>query len=131
MSCGKLFIDLFASHTCRVYVEIMHTAGGSLGFGLPLGQADFYPNFGRSQPGCGLDLTGSCAHGRAPIYFAESINSSGFKAQRCASPEEIKKNKCTTEDPDERIVMTPEPAHIGLSGFFYVTTNSDSPFAKD
>lgn len=35
----------------RAYVEIMHTAGGSLGFGEPLGHADFFPNFGRSQPG--------------------------------------------------------------------------------
>jgi hypothetical protein len=29
-----------------VYVEIIHTNGGTLGFGEPIGQADFYPNGG-------------------------------------------------------------------------------------
>lgn len=36
--------------TDGVYVEVIHTNGGTLGFREPLGQADFFPNFGRSQP---------------------------------------------------------------------------------
>lgn len=40
------------------YVEVIHTNGGLLGFDLPIGQADFYPNGGRTQPGCGADIVG-------------------------------------------------------------------------
>jgi pancreatic triacylglycerol lipase len=109
-----------------VYVEIIHTNGGTLGFGKPLGQADFYPNYGRWQPGCGWEITGSCSHARAPEIFAESINHNGFVAQRCASFEEVNKDRCTSED--ERFIMRPEPANYGLRGVFYLTTNSKSLF---
>ena len=39
------------------YVELIHTNGGSLAFHEPMGDADFYPNGGSKQPGCGIDLT--------------------------------------------------------------------------
>lgn len=32
--------------TDGVYVEVMHTNYGELGFREPVGQTDFYPNFG-------------------------------------------------------------------------------------
>lgn len=41
-------------------VETIHTNAGTLGFSAPLGDATFYPNGGRSQPGCGIDLVGTC-----------------------------------------------------------------------
>lgn len=116
-------------HHRRVYVEIMHTNGYTLGLGAPLGQADFFPNFGRSQPGCGIDLTGSCAHGRAPEYFAESINSSKFIAKRCQTSQEIENNRCTVHGAEE-IIMRPEPANYGLRGYFYLSTNAYTPFAR-
>lgn len=35
------------------FVDIIHTAAGTLGYMHPLGHCDFYPNNGRaSQPGC-------------------------------------------------------------------------------
>lgn len=35
------------------FVDIIHTAAGTLGYEKPLGHSDFYPNNGRaSQPGC-------------------------------------------------------------------------------
>lgn len=107
----------------------MHTNGGTLGFGKPLGQVDIFPNFGRSQPGCGLDLFGTCAHLRASEYFAESITSDGFIAHRCESFVEIGKNRCTVETFDEFIIMRPEPANYGLEGIFFLKTNSKSPYA--
>lgn len=113
----------------RNYVEIMHTAGYSLGYGDRLGQADFYPNFGRSQPGCILDVTGSCAHLRAPMYFAESINSQSFVAERCESLAEIKKDRCTNQSPGEVYFMRPDSLNHQLNGVFYLKTNSKSLFA--
>lgn len=48
---GPLYTDGNAderiSPTDGKYVEIIHTNGWNLGFGNPIGQSDFYPNFGR------------------------------------------------------------------------------------
>ncbi|XP_055545187.1 lipase member H-like isoform X2 [Wyeomyia smithii] len=40
-------------------VQVIHTNGGFLGFMDPLGMADFYPNGGSTQPGCGLNFAGN------------------------------------------------------------------------
>lgn len=37
--------------TDALYVEVMHTCAGTLGFSQPIGIANFYPNGGSSQPG--------------------------------------------------------------------------------
>lgn len=123
-------MDLFIPiRLCRNYVEIMHTNGFALGFGHAIGQADFFPNFGRSQPGCFFDITGSCAHLRAPEYFAESINSLNFVAKQCKSFDEVKKNRCTDQAPEENFVMQPESTNNKLRGIFFFKTNSKPLFA--
>lgn len=108
------------------YVEVIHTNGGTLGFGEPIGQADFYPNYGPGQPGCGADLTGSCAHGRSYEFFAESLNSV-FTAIKCASYSEIKNKKCTNNGSAR---MGGDPGNSGTSGIFYLETNKASPFSR-
>uniref|UniRef100_A0A182MDA1 Lipase domain-containing protein n=1 Tax=Anopheles culicifacies TaxID=139723 RepID=A0A182MDA1_9DIPT len=114
------------------YVEVIHTNGGLLGFDLPLGQADFYPNGGRSQPGCGVDLAGTCAHGRAFQFFAESVRTaqSGFNSIRCANYDQILNNNCVSSGANAR--MGGEPSNIGrgVNGVFFLTTNAASPFAR-
>jgi hypothetical protein len=73
------------------FVDIMHTCGSlspsaftfgkasRLGDLHQLGHADFYPNGGSIQPGCGFLGTGGillakCSHGKAQDYYVESIN---------------------------------------------------------
>lgn len=34
------------------YVQVIHTNGNNLGMRYPVGDADFYPNWGVKQPGC-------------------------------------------------------------------------------
>lgn len=34
------------------YVQVIHTDSGHYSFEYPIGHADFYPNGGKSQPGC-------------------------------------------------------------------------------
>ncbi|XP_021707252.1 pancreatic triacylglycerol lipase [Aedes aegypti] len=117
-------------HSDGQYVEAIYTNSGLLGFDLPLGHANFYPNGGRSQPGCGIDITGNCAHTRAHQYFAESIGSPlGFVGRRCASHEEILAGVCTESGP--QALMGGEPSNYGkgVSGFYHLTTNGQSPFA--
>ncbi|XP_049544968.1 phospholipase A1-like [Anopheles darlingi] len=114
------------------YVEVIHTNGGLLGFDLPLGQADFYPNGGRSQPGCGVDIAGTCAHSRAWQFFGESIRTaqSGFNSVRCANYDQIVNNNCVSSGANAR--MGGEPSNIGrgVNGVYFLTTNAQSPFAQ-
>lgn len=54
------------------YVEVIHTNGASIitgnGIGFAIGDADFWPNGGQSQPGC---LTDMCSHARAVPYYGK------------------------------------------------------------
>lgn len=61
-----------------------------------MGHADYYPNGGRTQPGCGVDVAGSCAHSRAYAYYAESLNSDKFVATKCDSFNSFTKGSCKT-----------------------------------
>ena len=110
-----------------VYTEGIRTNAGLLGLDLPICQADFYPNFGSNQPGCGLDLAGTCAHGRANEFFAEALNSARFVARRCHSyPQITNRQTCT----GATAVMGNDAGSLGLDGIFHLTTNNNSPFAQ-
>lgn len=55
------------------YVECIHTNGPTLlilglGIGAAIGDADYFPNGGQSQPGC---LMNTCSHLRAVDYYGE------------------------------------------------------------
>ncbi|XP_071569312.1 pancreatic triacylglycerol lipase [Temnothorax nylanderi] len=59
-------------------VHVIHTS--TLGLAEPIGDADFYPNGGKNQPGCNV-IALACAHSRSYEYYAESIlNPTGFRA---------------------------------------------------
>lgn len=81
--------------TDAAFVKVIHTNGALLGFFSALGHADYYPNGGRRQPGCGLDVTGSCAHSRSYKFLAESILSGGFTSLRCGSEEDFTNGRCS------------------------------------
>ncbi|XP_063829802.1 pancreatic triacylglycerol lipase-like [Ostrinia nubilalis] len=76
-----------------VYVEAIHTCGGStgLGLGLPIAQADFFPNGGVSQPGCHDPV---CDHTRAWQLFAATVTYDHLTANRCKCRSQIHTNKC-------------------------------------
>lgn len=97
---GPLFtinnIDNRIDPTDGKTVHIIHTNGGLLGFGSSIGHADYYPNGGRSQPGCGLDLAGTCAHSRAYMYLAESFTHSGFISVLCDSYSNFSRGRCSS-----------------------------------
>ncbi|XP_053685619.1 pancreatic triacylglycerol lipase-like [Sabethes cyaneus] len=113
------------------YVEAIFSNAGTLGFDLPLGHSNFYPNGGRSQPGCGIDLAGTCAHSRAHEMFAESISTStGFRATRCASHDEIVSGGCTSSGADAMMGGEPSNHGRGVNGVFRLNTNSGTPFAQ-
>lgn len=86
------------AETDASYVEVIHTSAGRLGFIQPLGTASFYPNGGRSQPGCGLDIIGSCAHRRSYEFYLESIVTPQFYASQCESVENVQIGNCSIAD---------------------------------
>lgn len=93
-------------------VESIHTNAGTLGFSHPIGDASFYPNGGRSQPGCGWDLTGACAHARSYYFLAESIKSDkAFRTYQCESFDQIRRGKCSIHN--SRVALGGEPGNLG------------------
>lgn len=118
--------------TDAIYVESIHTDAGRTGFYTPIGQASFYPNWGRPQPGCGMDLVGSCGHGRAHQLYSESILSAdGFWARQCSDHSAITGRNCPANPGIGYTKMGGEPLNsVGKTGVFYLATNSASPFAQ-
>lgn len=109
------------------YTEAIHTNAGTLGFDQPITDAAFYPNWGSTQPGCGVDLTGSCAHARGSAFYTESVNSNRFVARQCAGYADIVAQNC----PGTGIsaIMGGDSAKP-IQGVFFLTTNEASPFAQ-
>uniref|UniRef100_A0A182NNF7 Lipase domain-containing protein n=1 Tax=Anopheles dirus TaxID=7168 RepID=A0A182NNF7_9DIPT len=106
------------------YVEIIHTNGKALGFFSNIGQADYYPNGGVRQPGCGISFT--CSHQRAVDFFKESLKIRNYYARRC--------NSLTNLGPScgsERTALgglvwkSSKPA-----GVYYVETAASEPFLR-
>lgn len=96
------------------FVDVIHTTGLTLGVFLPAGHADFYPNGGLTQPGCGDNLCklrigrnkkvvssksgfiADCDHARAYKYYLESIsNPRGFRACSCSSMIKMERGRCS------------------------------------
>lgn len=113
------------------YVEIIHTDSGNFGIAVPIGDADFYPNYGNSQPGCFWEWTGACDHGRSYEFFAESIvNPDAFISKECPDYKpSITKSKCAS-------TALPVYSYMGgdskekAGGIFYCSTEKKSPFGK-
>ncbi|SPP80540.1 phospholipase A1 [Drosophila guanche] len=108
------------------YVESIQTNGGQLGFLKPIGKGAFYPNGGKSQPGCGLDITGSCAHSRSVIYYAEAVSRDNFPTMRCGNYESAVSSSCGSSYSSVRMGATTNAYMV--SGDYYVPVRSDAPY---
>ncbi|XP_072381637.1 endothelial lipase-like [Diabrotica undecimpunctata] len=108
------------------HVQIIHTNGGKMGYYAPCGDSDFYPNGGKSQPGCGLDIGGNCAHSRSYQIYAESLTSKDFVGQQCNSYSDYEKGKCTGPTASMGMFKIDKNA----AGSYYLKTNKQSPFAQ-
>lgn len=108
------------------YVEVIHTNGKGLGMFGNIGKADFYPNGGSQQPGCGWRL--SCSHQRAVDYFKESLKQKDYFANRCVDVEDLKPN-CTLGKAAmggfDALKTRGKP-----NGVYYALTAADKPFLR-
>ncbi|XP_059048668.1 phospholipase A1 member A [Achroia grisella] len=119
------------------FVDVLHTNPGVLGFPQPIGDVDFYPNFGTwIQPGCWIDqliknrqisFLYGCSHNRSWRLYAESvINPIGFPATFCRNWKNppILCNFST----DGYMGFGAQPP---MAGKMYLETNEISPFARN
>ncbi|XP_055956170.1 pancreatic lipase-related protein 2-like [Patella vulgata] len=133
------------------YVDVIHTDGETLfqlAFGLAkaIGDADFYPNGGRNQPGCphvgnhAIDvITGqldslnnkvACSHHRAIDYFTESINGGCiFTSHPCSSESQFNSGHCKSCG-HGCAVMGYHTQSSHHHGSFYLTTKSQHSFCR-
>lgn len=120
-------------YTDALYVEAIFTDFGQSGFELPLGHANFYPNWGTaSQPGCTIDINGLCSHVIVTEFYAESINPANiFGATRCRDFNDILTRNCINSGASRR--LGGEPVNDGASvpnSVFFLSTNAARPFAQ-
>ncbi|XP_068155941.1 LOW QUALITY PROTEIN: phospholipase A1 VesT1.02-like [Drosophila tropicalis] len=114
------------SSTDAWYVESIQTNGGNLGFLKPIGKGAFYPNGGKTQPGCTLDVTGACSHGRSVTYYAEAVTEDNFGSIKCGDYEAAVAKECGSTYSNVR--MGADTNAYMVEGDFYVPVNSKAPF---
>ncbi|TMW43157.1 hypothetical protein DOY81_011763 [Sarcophaga bullata] len=120
--------DKRLSSTDAFYVESIHTNGGIYGFLKPIGKGAFYPNGGKSQPGCAFDILNICAHERSITYYTEAVARNSFAALKCNSFKEAVTKDCNSTHSPVR--MGDATNSLMVEGLFYVPVNKKSPFGR-
>lgn len=120
-----------------IFVDVLHSNPGILGFPQPIGDVDFYPNPGTwIQPGCWFDdliknrelsYFYGCSHNRAWRLYAESIrNPAGFPATLCRDWTSAT-GSCRFEINGYMGYGAQPP----MTGKMYLLTNSKPPYARN
>ncbi|PZC75135.1 hypothetical protein B5X24_HaOG200562 [Helicoverpa armigera] len=107
-----------------LYTEVIHTNGGDIGYLNPLAHVDFYPNGGRTMPGC---MTSLCHHYRSYYYLGESLRTGGFTGRRCANLNQALSGTCNASGTLRLGGLEPK---TGNSGIFHLVTNPLAPFSR-
>lgn len=116
------------------FVQIVHTAGQSIGSSLSAGHQDFYPNYGISpQPGCThlfveAALPGEilCSHYRAVEFFINSLNPENkFIGIKCDSGRSFHKGLCFNNPTDNIGIYSKR-----IYGDFYLSTSDRQPYCR-
>ncbi|XP_015759009.1 PREDICTED: inactive pancreatic lipase-related protein 1-like [Acropora digitifera] len=113
------------------FVDIIHTDADLVGTFRAVGDADFYPNGGKDQPGCRAEkgIVGkiACDHMRAPTYYIASVKGPcTWRAYPCNSYQLFQQGKC--KQCTRRCSAMGYNANPRMTGKFYLKTNSQEPF---
>ncbi|CAG9759298.1 unnamed protein product [Ceutorhynchus assimilis] len=127
---GPLYYKALPNNRLNVndaqYVEVIHTDAMFLGTNFHIGDIDYWPNGGLSQPGCDPSF-GSCSHGRSFYYFGESLvsGSNNFVSTECKSFKAYEAGLCQN---NTIAFMGGITYNETLTGDFYLITNKTSPY---
>ncbi|KAF3821362.1 hypothetical protein GH733_010940, partial [Mirounga leonina] len=100
---GRSFNDRL-DYTDAKFVDVIHSDTNGLGIKEPLGHVDFYPNGGKTQPGCPKSILSGiqfikCDHQRAVYLFMASLETNcNFISFPCPSYEDFKAGSCVDCD---------------------------------
>ncbi|CAH1170534.1 unnamed protein product, partial [Phaedon cochleariae] len=111
-----------------IFVDVYHTNAFIQGVVERSGHVDFYLNGGVLQPGCWAENRFfACNHHRAPLYFAESINTEkGFWGWACPSFWQFVTGGCPPHEPQ---ILMGDRVDPTASGMYLVITESVPPYA--
>ncbi|KAL0870627.1 hypothetical protein ABMA27_005587 [Loxostege sticticalis] len=106
-----------------VYVEAIHTDGSVAGYGIgtPIARVDFFPNGGRSQPGC---TTNVCDHNRSWELFAATVTHNHLVGNRCDNMNQVSNNNCR----GPALPMGNDNLRKSGNGIFRVNTGRRYPY---
>ncbi|XP_055839374.1 lipase member I-like [Episyrphus balteatus] len=112
------------------FVQAIHTGSGTYGQPKPIGHVDFWPNYGRKQPGCSnrlivipFTMEDLCSHQRSWRFWAESVaNVYGTNPRFLALPFSNAYNTI----PTEMGINCP----ISARGNKWLRTNNEPLFAR-
>ncbi|CAL1289444.1 unnamed protein product [Larinioides sclopetarius] len=126
------------------FVDVIHTSNITTGYGYPdpMGDMDFFPNGGTSQPQCqtlGVNFTGpaslytgSCNHRASLTYFLESINSTKcvFLSTMCNNYADFSNGLCSKDSLPMAEMGLPAKPIVGLEpkSKFYLRTRVYKPY---
>ncbi|XP_076973739.1 lipase member I [Tamandua tetradactyla] len=91
-------------YTDAKFVDVIHSDTNGLGIKEPLGHIDFYPNGGKTQPGCPKSILSGiefikCDHQRAVYLFMASLETNcNFISIPCHSYKDYKTGSCVDCD---------------------------------
>ncbi|XP_038067060.1 pancreatic lipase-related protein 2-like [Patiria miniata] len=118
------------------FVDVIHTSAnrlleGGAGIEQKIGHVDFYPNGGRSQPGCKWWMLG-CNHARSHAYFTQSLRDScRFPAVPCETLSDFRSGKCRSCGRRGCPSMGYEAVrNRGSQGSYYLKTLGRSPYCN-
>lgn len=94
------------------YVQAIHTNAGLLGCDFSVGHSDFWPNGGKKQPNCILDLAGICSHNRVFVLYSESLGTNGFISTRCISYSDYSEGLCDNEESAKMGGLQPNTQYV-------------------
>ncbi|XP_030755493.1 lipase member H-like isoform X2 [Sitophilus oryzae] len=100
-----------------LFVDVIHTCAGVLGYWDPLGHVDIYPNGGvPPQPGCNvIQFYKACSHGMSWKIFASSLmRTKPYIASECSTVHDVAKKNCK-----ERRIAYGDSTPKNVSGIFY------------
>ncbi|XP_045532884.1 phospholipase A1-like [Pieris brassicae] len=113
-----------------VFVVAIHTNPQLYGTFNNVGHIDIWPNCDlKLQPGCPNKFLDRCSHNRAPYFYSEAINlPRAFPSVQAGSCRDWKTRKGSNDT--HTIIYMGENIDRKSRGYFYMRTNTMSPFGK-